>query len=208
MAGRRQREQYFLAEPRDMIAGEIVPPGCYLSAVEILRRQYLAHLVDLAARGRFAGVLPIPRRASVLFGETGWLYRLRDAALTDGAAIVEAFLALFPAHLDPAAAGELRDFATAGLKDKVRDAEETWNRRLEDLRERITAINEAVAALVPSDPVQARIMLIMPIMFSVFFLFFPAGLVLYWVAQNLLSIVQQWHINRTLEAEAKAKARR
>ena len=35
-----------------MIAGEIVPPGCYLSAVEILRRQYLAHLVDLAARGR------------------------------------------------------------------------------------------------------------------------------------------------------------
>jgi YidC/Oxa1 family membrane protein insertase len=60
----------------------------------------------------------------------------------------------------------------------------------------------------PADPVQARIMLIMPIMFSVFFLFFPAGLVLYWVSQNLLSIVQQWHINRTLQAEAKAKARR
>ena len=154
-AGRREREQYFLAEPRDMIAGEIVPPGCYLSAVEILRRQYLAHLVDLAARGRFAGILPIPRRASVLFGETGWLNRLRDAALADGAALAEAFLALFPAHLDPAAAGELRDFAAAGLKDKVRDAEDTWNRRLEDLRDRITAIDEAVAALVPSDPVQA-----------------------------------------------------
>ena len=138
-----------------MIAGEIVPPGCYLSAVEILRRQYLAHLVDLAARGRFAGILPIPRRASVLFGETGWLNRLRDAALADGAALAEAFLALFPAHLDPVAAAELRDFATAGLKDKVRDAEDTWNRRLEDLRDRITAIAEAVAILVPSDPVQA-----------------------------------------------------
>ena len=60
----------------------------------------------------------------------------------------------------------------------------------------------------PADPVQARIMLMMPIMFSIFFLFFPAGLVLYWVAQNLLSILQQWHINRTLAAEAKAKARR
>jgi YidC/Oxa1 family membrane protein insertase len=60
----------------------------------------------------------------------------------------------------------------------------------------------------PADPVQARVMLFMPIMFSVFFLFFPAGLVLYWVVQNLLSILQQWHINRTLEREAKAKARR
>jgi len=60
----------------------------------------------------------------------------------------------------------------------------------------------------PADPVQAKVMMIMPIVFSVFFLFFPAGLVLYWVCQNLLSIVQQWHINRTLAAEAKAKARR
>jgi YidC/Oxa1 family membrane protein insertase len=60
----------------------------------------------------------------------------------------------------------------------------------------------------PADPVQAKVMLMMPIMFSVFFLFFPAGLVLYWVVQNLLSIAQQWHINRTLEAETKAKARR
>jgi YidC/Oxa1 family membrane protein insertase len=60
----------------------------------------------------------------------------------------------------------------------------------------------------PADPVQAKVMLVMPIMFSVFFLFFPAGLVLYWVVQNLLSILQQWHINRTLEREAKAKARR
>jgi len=60
----------------------------------------------------------------------------------------------------------------------------------------------------PADPVQARVMLIMPIMFSVFFLFFPAGLVLYWVCQNLLSILQQWYINKTLAKEAAAKARR
>jgi YidC/Oxa1 family membrane protein insertase len=42
----------------------------------------------------------------------------------------------------------------------------------------------------------------------VFFLLFPSGLVLYYVCSNLLSIVQQWHINRTLASEAKAKARR
>jgi len=59
----------------------------------------------------------------------------------------------------------------------------------------------------PTDPVQAKVMLAMPIVFSIFFFFFPSGLVLYWVVQNLLSIAQQWHINRTLEAEAAAKAK-
>ncbi|MGD0561329.1 MAG: helicase-related protein, partial [Streptosporangiaceae bacterium] len=153
-AGRREREQYFLAEPRDMIAGEIVPPGCYLSAIEILRRQYLAHLIDLAARNRFPGVLPIPRRASVLFGETGWLNRLRDAALVDGETLAEEFLALFPDDLDSVARAELREFATDTLEDKIHEAEDTWNQQIQDLRDRIAAINAAIETLVPTDPVQ------------------------------------------------------
>ena len=51
----------------------------------------------------------------------------------------------------------------------------------------------------PPDPMQARLMKIMPIAFSVFFFFFPAGLVLYWLVNNILSIGQQWQITRTLE---------
>ncbi|MFM7049046.1 MAG: YidC/Oxa1 family membrane protein insertase, partial [Polynucleobacter sp.] len=47
----------------------------------------------------------------------------------------------------------------------------------------------------PPDPLQAKIMLWMPIIFSVMFFFFPAGLVLYWVVNNILSIAQQWQIN-------------
>ncbi len=53
----------------------------------------------------------------------------------------------------------------------------------------------------PPDPVQAKVMQIMPIAFTVFFAFFPAGLVLYWLSNTLLSIAQQWNINRKLEAE-------
>ncbi|MEO8132414.1 MAG: membrane protein insertase YidC [Betaproteobacteria bacterium] len=56
------------------------------------------------------------------------------------------------------------------------------------------------------DPMQQKIMQFMPLMFSVMFVFFPAGLVLYWFVQNILTIAQQWHVNRMLEAEAKAKA--
>jgi YidC/Oxa1 family membrane protein insertase len=55
---------------------------------------------------------------------------------------------------------------------------------------------------VPPDPVQAKVMKIMPIVFSVFFFFFPAGLVLYWLVNNVLSIAQQWQITRVLEREA------
>jgi YidC/Oxa1 family membrane protein insertase len=50
----------------------------------------------------------------------------------------------------------------------------------------------------PPDPMQARLMWIMPMVFSVMFFFFPAGLVLYWLTNNILSIAQQWWINRQL----------
>ena len=53
-----------------------------------------------------------------------------------------------------------------------------------------TALNPA-----PPDPMQAKMMWIMPLAFSVMFFFFPAGLVLYWITNNVLSIVQQWVIN-------------
>ena len=56
----------------------------------------------------------------------------------------------------------------------------------------------------PADPVQAKVMQIMPVMFTGFFAFFPSGLVLYWVTNTLLSIAQQWKINKVVEAEAKA----
>lgn len=55
----------------------------------------------------------------------------------------------------------------------------------------------------PADPVQAKVMQIMPIMFTAFFAFFPSGLVLYWVTNTLLSIAQQWHINKVVAEESK-----
>ncbi len=56
----------------------------------------------------------------------------------------------------------------------------------------------------PSDPMQAQMIKIMPLIFSIMFFFFPAGLVLYYVINNLLTIAQQWHINRQTEMVATA----
>ena len=60
---------------------------------------------------------------------------------------------------------------------------------------------------VPADPLQAKIMQIMPIAFSVIFFFFPAGLVLYSIVNNILSISQQWYITRGAEAAQKGVAK-
>jgi YidC/Oxa1 family membrane protein insertase len=55
----------------------------------------------------------------------------------------------------------------------------------------------------PMDPIQAKVMMALPIVFTVFFAFFPSGLVLYWVVNNTLSIAQQWVITRRIERGGK-----
>lgn len=52
----------------------------------------------------------------------------------------------------------------------------------------------------PPDPIQAKVMMVLPLVFTVFFAFFPSGLVLYWVVNNVLSITQQYIITRRIEA--------
>jgi len=59
----------------------------------------------------------------------------------------------------------------------------------------------------PPDPVQAKVMMFMPLIFSAMFFFFPAGLVLYWLVNNIFSIAQQWFIIRQTEQAALKKTR-
>jgi len=56
----------------------------------------------------------------------------------------------------------------------------------------------------PPDPIQAKVMMMMPFIFGAMFFFFPAGLVLYWVVNNILSIAQQWQITRMIESGGKS----
>lgn len=58
----------------------------------------------------------------------------------------------------------------------------------------------------PPDPIQAKVIMFMPIVFTGMFLFFPSGLVLYWIVNNVLSIAQQWQINRVIEGSGKKAA--
>lgn len=58
----------------------------------------------------------------------------------------------------------------------------------------------------PPDPIQAKVMMMMPFIFGVMFFWFPSGLVLYWVVNNILSIAQQWQITRMIEGGGKKAA--
>ncbi len=63
----------------------------------------------------------------------------------------------------------------------------------------ITSFIQVKLSPASPDPVQQKVMMAMPVIFSVMFLFFPAGLVLYWLVNNVLSILQQWRINKVIE---------
>ncbi|WP_103501404.1 MULTISPECIES: DEAD/DEAH box helicase [unclassified Streptomyces] len=176
LVDRRPRDRYYLEDPRQMIAGDIQPPGCYLSAVEILRRQYLAHLLDLTAAGRLplhdgaegadgaaedgaVPVGPMPHRASELFDRGSWLAEFRDAALAEGAGIVNGFLALFPPYdtvsgigVSLEAEAELRAFAVDELGEALASAREAWEARRAALHERMRTIEAAQGDLVDGDP--------------------------------------------------------
>ncbi|CAH9019960.1 membrane protein insertase YidC [Candidatus Nitrosacidococcus sp. I8] len=65
----------------------------------------------------------------------------------------------------------------------------------------VTMIIQQKLSPTPTDPLQAKVMMLMPITFTFFFALFPAGLVLYWVVNNILSITQQWYITRQIERE-------
>ncbi|WP_190814316.1 DEAD/DEAH box helicase [Saccharopolyspora pogona] len=159
--GRKNRDRYFLEQPKEMIAGRITPPGCHLSAIEILRRQYFAHLLDLAAHGRLKDpdggtIAALPQRASALFGPSDYLVDLVDAVLADADTLVDGFLTLFPAGVTDEAKEQLRQFATRELRRAVGDAQDEWFRAEETLRRRLDMIKAARDRLHDSDPDDAK----------------------------------------------------
>ncbi|MFI2354546.1 DEAD/DEAH box helicase [Streptomyces anulatus] len=158
---RSRRDLYFLDRPRDMIDGRIVPPGSYLSAIEILRRQYTAHLLDLAARGRLLRedgkpLAALSRRADELFGPSGYLADFTEAALAHGEELVAGFLALFPSGVSETAQEELEKYAVRGIRSAIEKAEREWGRGNQKLRTRIRTIHSAIDELKEGDDEQAR----------------------------------------------------
>lgn len=152
---RGARNQYYLHAPEQMLAGRIIPPDCYLDASEILRRQYLAFLLDRSAdrslwRGTIMPDEAMPHRIGGLFNrglaEDGWFRRFLDVAQAHHADLAGSFIKLFPA-MSPQAEQGLRQFAELELEQTVGQAATAWRKRLEALRSRSRQIGRAFDAL-------------------------------------------------------------
>ncbi|MEU4802983.1 DEAD/DEAH box helicase [Actinosynnema sp. NPDC023587] len=144
-------ELHWLAEPLDMIDGEVVPPACHLDAAEIIRRQYFASLIDRAARThrgkppRTAG-----KMLSTALVDGSWMRDLLHDGREHAVAYVDEFLSGFRGHVAPDTEVMLADWAGVGLgRDEVspmeRDVEQairTWLTDMAELQARAAALSE------------------------------------------------------------------
>ncbi len=136
-----------LYDPTSVIQGEVRPPATFLTAEEILQRQYIAHVIDRLARDR-STVAPRGARAVLgSFDPGSWMAGLLTAADADAASLVDGFLAQFDGVLDSHTRDSLRAWATpdgdapSGLVTDLREAVHRWNRDLTELTARRAAVD-------------------------------------------------------------------
>ncbi|MGA4692584.1 DEAD/DEAH box helicase [Rhodococcus sp. AB351] len=136
-----------LYDPTSVIQGDVRPPATFLTAEEILQRQYIAHVIDRLARDPNT-VAPRGARAVLgSFDPDSWMARLLATVDTDADKQVDKFLAQFDGVLDAAARDSLRTWATpgddgmpSGLVTDLQEAVHRWNRDLTELTARRAAV--------------------------------------------------------------------
>lgn len=149
------RSLYFLHDPELMIAGDIAAPSCYLDAIEILRRQYIAFLVDQAALGDDgnipnAGEMPrnISQTATTGMKADGWLSQILDAGQNPDT--VDRFVGLFGGNLDTSVIDRLSSWAATDMRPHVERVLQRWQSHLDILtnqRDRLREREKPLAAL-------------------------------------------------------------
>jgi ATP-dependent helicase YprA (DUF1998 family) len=146
------RALYYLSQPEHLIAGEVRPPSCYLDAVEILRRQYFAYLIDRAADSTINIPSMPPKIGPVMargLDPDGWLRGLLDASVVGGHAAN--FVDLFGAFLSPESRAAIADYAAIGLELAVKTAVASWSDLQADLGRRRDRLRDAISRLEEKD---------------------------------------------------------
>lgn len=141
------RALYYLTEPRNMLAGEVRPPNCYLDAIEILRRQYLAFVIDASARGK-VNAPPMPLRMGLVvpkgLDQGGWMHAIVQASQFNATSLADEFVGLFGEAITDNTRNQIHEFAANGVADLVKTAFSRWEGRLSDLSNQRRRLKEAI----------------------------------------------------------------
>lgn len=145
-ANARPHDQYFFAEPLEMMAGEVAPPGCFLDAPEMLMRQMAAYAMDRWSRQETDPANGVKNKTKLVLGKRGeqnfpgCFYRYATAHQAE---LTERFIALFSSHLSAANVDVLRDFGAKGsVVARMQEAFDAVRREIKQLKDQIEAANE------------------------------------------------------------------
>lgn len=136
-----------LANPLETINGEVRPPATFLNAEEMLRRQYIASIVDYLAAHQEVGNIP---SSATLFSqannEGNLLYKLKQSKL-NADFFVNRFINQFEPLLTDEAASTLRSWAHDQIEDYIVDVQRIYNRDIDELKERISTLKQLIPEL-------------------------------------------------------------
>lgn len=144
------RGLYFLSEPRHLIAGAVRPPNCWLDAIEILRRQYFAFVLDRAADGTIAApAMPnqMGKLAKDMTEQGGFLRTILDAHGQRPGELLTLFLGQFNGQVSEQTAERLGKFAREELDGRVEAAIAEWQGRYDELLKRRGRLTERINEL-------------------------------------------------------------
>ncbi|MFC4003746.1 DEAD/DEAH box helicase [Prauserella oleivorans] len=146
------RDLYFLSEPKHLINGEVTPPAAYLSATELLCRQYFAYCLDRVASGDLDMKREMPRLLGPLLvdglAEGTWLRQFVDTVTDKAETLATGFLELYGKDdVDQQAREAVHAFAEKGLRNAVARVADEWSAQRHELNRRIGELTEAIALL-------------------------------------------------------------
>lgn len=145
------RELYYLSEPKHLIDGEVIPPAAYLSATELLCRQYLAYCFDRVASGDIRLDREMPRLLGALLdnglAEGSWLRQFVDTVTKNAHVLAEQFLSLYGDAIDEEVRRAVRSFAAKGLRDKLARVVFQWADQRKELEYRQGELATAIDSL-------------------------------------------------------------
>ncbi|WP_347958107.1 DEAD/DEAH box helicase [Gordonia aichiensis] len=145
------RDLYYFARPEHLLAGEVLPPGAYLDATELLQRQYFAYCLDRLSTGAITVAQPMPPRLTECLegglSDGRWLRSVVDACSTAADSLVTEFLALFGEHVSVDSADRLRDFAAHGMRERIGQTAAQWAEESDVLRTRRNQLAKTIEEL-------------------------------------------------------------